>query len=313
MSLHVIVGAGPVGSGTAERLAEAGHQVRVVSRSGRGPTSHPRIELVAADATNTAVLRELAAGSAALYNCANPLYHRWPQDWPPLAAALMSTAEHTGAVLVTMGNLYGYGPVDTAMTEDTPLAATGSKGRVRAAMWTDALAAHRAGRLRATEARASDFFGPGATRHAMIGERFVPPVLAGKPVYVLGNPDAPHTWSYLSDVAAAMVILGTDERAWGKAWHVPSPPPLSQRAMAARLATLAGAREPRLRRVPNAVLHAAGLVSPLLREFRETNHQFARPFVMDSSAFTTTFGVEPTPMDDALKATMAWWQSRAGA
>ena len=313
MSVHVIVGAGPVGSGIAQLLAEAGHEVRVVSRSGRGPAGHPRIERVAADATDAATLGGLTAGAAALYNCANPPYHRWAQDWPPLASAMLETAERTGAVLVTMSNLYGYGPVDAPMTEDTPLAATGTKGRVRIGMWADALAAHRAGRVRATEARASDFYGPHVVQNAMLGERFVLPVMAGKPVYLLGDPDAPHTWSYLPDVAAAMAVLGTDERAWGRAWHVPSPPPLSQWDMARRLTELAGAREPRLRRVPDALIRAAGLFSPLLREFRETSHQFARPFVMDSSAFTGTFGVEPTPVGDALKATVGWWQSRTAA
>ncbi|HEY3263347.1 MAG TPA: NAD-dependent epimerase/dehydratase family protein [Pseudonocardiaceae bacterium] len=313
MSLHVIVGAGPVGSGTAQVLAEAGHDVRLISRSGRrGATGHPRIEPVAADATDAAALRELTTGAAALYNCANPPYHRWPQDWPPIAGAMLAAAEHTGAVLVIMGNLYGYGPVDSPMSEDTPLAATGTKGRVRAGMWADALAAHRSGRIRATEARASDFYGPHIVSNAMIGERFVPSVLAGRPVYVLGDPDAPHTWSYLPDVANTLAVLGTDERAWGRAWHVPSPPPLSQRALARGLAELAGAREPRLRRIPHVAVRAAGLFSPLMRELRETSHQFARSFVMDSSAFTARFGLEASPLDDALKATVAWWQARAG-
>ena len=317
MSLHVIVGAGAVGSGTAHVLAESGHDVRLVSRSGRDPAEpHPLIRPIALDPVTeagAAGLVELTDGAATLYNCANPAYHRWPQDWPPLAAALLSTAERTGAGLVTMSNLYGYGPVGAPMTEDTPLAARGTKGRVRVRMWTDALAAHRDGRARATEARASDFYGPSAVDNAMLGERFVRPVVEGRPVYVLGDPDAPHSWSYLPDVATSLAVLGTDERSWGRAWHVPSSPPLSQRQVARRLAELAGAREPRLRAVPAATVRAAGLFSPLVRVFRETLHQFQRPFVLDSSAFTETFGVIATPVDDALKATLAWWQSRTAA
>jgi hypothetical protein len=63
----------------------------------------------------------------------------------------------TGAGYVMLGNLYGYGPVDGPLTEDLPLAATGPKGRTRARMREDAIAAHRAGRVRATEVRASQF------------------------------------------------------------------------------------------------------------------------------------------------------------
>src|SRR5882672_2451564 len=118
MSLHVIVGAGPVGSGAARLLAEGGERVRLVSRRGSGP-EHRSIERVAADATQADRLSELATGAAALYNCANPLYHRWLTDWPPLAAALLTAAERTGAPLVTLSNLYGYGEVTGPITEAT--------------------------------------------------------------------------------------------------------------------------------------------------------------------------------------------------
>src|ERR1700704_1079484 len=105
MSQHVIVGAGPVGSATAKLLAERGERVRIVTRSGSGP-EHPAIERTAADAADPNRLSALTEGAAALYNCANPLYHRWPTDWPPLASALLTAAERTGAPLVTLSNLY---------------------------------------------------------------------------------------------------------------------------------------------------------------------------------------------------------------
>ena len=148
MALHVIVGAGPVGTATATLLADQGERVRVVTRSGSGP-AHPAIELVAADATDADRLSSLAEGAAALYNCANPQYHRWLTDWPPLASALLTAAERSGAVLAAVNNLYGYGEVDWPITDATPLAAAHPKLRVRADMWREALAAHRAGRRRA--------------------------------------------------------------------------------------------------------------------------------------------------------------------
>jgi len=106
------------------------------------------ITRVAADASDPFALAEATGAADALYNCANPPYHRWPELWPPMATAMLEVAARSGAVLVTMGNLYGYGPVDHALREDDPLAATGTKGRVRVAMWEEALAAHRAGRVR---------------------------------------------------------------------------------------------------------------------------------------------------------------------
>src|SRR5690349_19801462 len=104
MALHVIVGAGAVGTATATLLAERGEQVRMVTRRGSGP-EHPAIERVAADATDADRLTGLTTGAAALYNCASPQYHRWLTDWPPLATALLTAAERTGAVLTTASNL----------------------------------------------------------------------------------------------------------------------------------------------------------------------------------------------------------------
>ncbi|MEU9824394.1 NAD-dependent epimerase/dehydratase family protein [Micromonospora chersina] len=301
MALHVIVGAGPVGTATARLLADRGERVRVVTRRGTGP-AHPAIERIAADAADAERLTALTEGAAALYNCANPAYHRWPLDWPPLAAALLTAAERTGAVLAGVGNLYGYGPVDGPMTEATPLAATGTKGRVRNRMWADALAAHQAGRARITEVRGSDYVGAEGTSLAMM---VLPRVLAGQRVFLPVDWDAPHTWTYIPDVARTLVAAATDERAWGRAWHVPSAPAVSMRDLAARAAALVGAPAPRLIRMPYPVLWVAGLANPFARELRETAYQFDRPYVLDSTAATATFGVEATPLDRVVKETVA--------
>ncbi|TWJ23999.1 nucleoside-diphosphate-sugar epimerase [Micromonospora endolithica] len=289
MSFHVVVGAGPVGTTTARHLTATGAQVRVVTRSGTGPDL-PGVERVAADAADADRLTALTEGAAALYNCANPAYHRWSTDWPPLANALLTAAERTGAVLATVGNLYGYGPVDRPMTEATPLAATGVKGRVRNQMWADALDAHRDGRARITEVRGSDYLGASGTSLPMM---LLPGVLAGRRVVLPVDFDAPHTWTYIDDVARTLVVAAADERAWGRAWHVPSAPPVSVRELATRAAALAGAPAPRLTRLPYPGLWLGGLVNPFARELRETAHQFARPFVMDSRAATELLGVPP--------------------
>ncbi|MGC5018506.1 NAD-dependent epimerase/dehydratase family protein [Micromonospora sp. DT47] len=301
MSLHVIVGSGPVGTATARLLAERGDRVRVVTRRGTGPT-HPAVERVAADAADADRLTALTEGAVALHNCANPAYHRWPTDWPPLAGALLAAAERTGAVLATVGNLYGYGPVDGPMTEETPLAATGVKGRVRNRMWADALAAHRAGRARITEVRGSDYLGAGGTSLPML---VLPRVLAGQRALLPVNWDAPHSWTYIEDVARTLVAAATDPRAWGRAWHVPSAPAVSMRELATRAAALAGAPAPKLTRMPYPVLWLGGLVNPFARELRETAYQFDRPFLMDSDAATATLGIAPTPLDRSLKEIVA--------
>jgi nucleoside-diphosphate-sugar epimerase len=309
---HVVVGAGPIGSGVARTLAERGDEVTIVTRSGSGPAA-AGIERAAIDASDGTAMARSAEGAAAIYNCANPPYHKWPTMWPPIARSLLGAAERSGAVLVTISNLYGYGPAigslgvagyDTEhpMTEATPLAATGKKGMVRAQMWRDALAAHEAGRIRAVEIRASDYVGPGA--NAVLGDRVVPRVLRGQPVTMVGRADRLHTWSFTDDVVAMAVLAGTDSRAWGRVWHVPSAEPRTQRRAVDDLARAAGVKPVPVRVVPGAVLYGLGVASPLMRELRETQYQFREDFVMDSAAARQAFCLDPTPWDRVLDAVL---------
>lgn len=296
MSLHVIVGAGPVGSGVAKLLAERGERVRLISRRGSGP-EQPLIERVAADATDAVRLSELAAGAAALYNCANPAYHRWLTDWPPIAEALLTAAERSGAVLAVASNLYGYGPVDGPITDATPLAATHPKLRIRADMWRDALARHEAGRIRVTEVRSSDYI----EANSILTFALAKPIRRGQRAFVPGALDVPHSWTAISDAARTLVTVATDQRAWGKAWLTPTNPPLTVRALASRFASVVGAPAPKLATIPYPVLWATGLFVPLVRELRTTRYQFVSPFIVDSSLTERTFALPPTDLDAALK------------
>ncbi|MEU2871129.1 NAD-dependent epimerase/dehydratase family protein [Streptomyces olivoreticuli] len=309
MSLYVVVGFGPAGAATARLLAGKGHSVRVVTRSGRSP--EPGIEHVALDAADSGRLTEAARGADAIFSCAAPPYHRWASQWPPLASSVCAAAEATGAVLVMLGNLYGYGPVDGPMTEELPLAATGTKGRVRAAVWEQARKLHEQGRIKAVEVRASDFFGPGVTDGGHLAARVMPRLLRGKPVSVLGDPDAPHSWSYLPDVAGALIEVAGEERAWGRAWHAPTGPALSTREMVDRLADRSRTGPVAVRRLSPAVLGVVSVFSPLIRELKEIRYQFDRPFVVDSSAYEDGFAVRATPVDEQVEATVDWWRERS--
>lgn len=294
--LHVIVGAGPVGTATAELLAGRGERVRVVTRSGGG-LDHPQVERVAADATDAGRLSELAEGATALYNCASPQYHRWLTDWPPIADALLTAAERSGAVLASASNLYGYGEVNGPITAETPLAATHPKLKLRADMWRAALARHEAGRIRTTEVRASDY----VEANSILSMVLAKPLRAGKRATAPAPLDVPHSWTSIADVARTLVTVATDDRAWGRAWLVPTGEPLTLRALVNRFVEVNGTPPAKLGQLPYPVLWTAGLFSPMIRELRTTRYQFTRPFVVDSSVTEQTFGLAPTSLEIALK------------
>lgn len=299
--MRVVVGAGPVGSAVARALVERGEQVRLITRSGSGPEL-PGIERVAADATDAAELSRRTEGAETLFSCGGPAYHRWANDWPPLGAALLQTAESTGAVLLTTGNLYGYGEPSGPMKEGDPDLPNSVKGQVRAKVWADALAAHQAGRLRTAEVRGSDYLGAGAASFFTVG--VLPGVLKGKATPVPADLDAPHSWTYVGDVARTLLELAIRGAGLGRVWHVPTAPPVSIRELATRAAAIAGVREPRLSSMPGPVLWLGGLFNQQAREIRELQYQFRRPFVLDSQQTEAALAITPTPTDDALTETV---------
>ncbi len=314
MTHHLVLGAGGVGRATTADLVALGHTVTLASRSGRvnerpWHDTHPdSVDVVAVDASDAQALTELARGATSIVNAVNPpTYTTWDTDWPPIAAATLTAAEASGAGLVMVGNLYGYGQVEAPMREDDPLRPAGHKGRVRADMWTEALARHDAGRVRVTELRSSDYFGPGTTpRTSYLGDILIEALLAGRtPFLPVGRADAPHSWTYVPDVGRLAARIATGDVGWGRVWHVPTAPARTFDEAAADVARLAGVRDRRVRVLPRPLGTAAGLVVPVMRELRETRHQFERSFVLDSDLTQRTFDLVPTPWDEALTATIA--------
>jgi nucleoside-diphosphate-sugar epimerase len=297
--MHLVIGSGPIGSAVANLLAQRGERVRIVTRSGSGP-EHPLIERAAADAADARRLTELAQGAEVVYNCANPKYTEWTEKWFPMNNAMIAAAKSAGAVYAITGNLYGYGPQPGGlMTETTPLAATGRKGRVRIRMWEDALASG----VRTIEARASDYLGAGAV--GVFSSVLLPALDKGRTAWGPADIDAPHTFTYTGDMARTLVELARDERAWGRAWHVPSPAPISIRELADRYCDLTGQPRLKVRSMPRFVMRAAGVVVPMAREMAEMDYQFYAPFVLDSSLTERTFGLTATDLDVPLRETAA--------
>jgi nucleoside-diphosphate-sugar epimerase len=298
MSVKVVVGAGAVGVPAALLLAEAGHEVRLVSRRGSGP-DHPGIELVRADATDASRLAEVARGAATLYNCAMPPYDQWPTLWPPLAASLLAAAEQAGADYVMVGNAYGYGPVDGPMTEDLPLAATTSKGRVRAQMWLDAKAAYDAGRVRATEVRAHDFLGPGAASYYTLTVQ--PALLAGeKAVFFPADLDAPHSWTYTVDTARTAIAAGEHDQSWGRAWHVPSAADISVRQLTQLIAAAISRAPASLAAMTRDDLAALAASDTLVAEVTEMLYMTERPAILHSGNTRQELGIQATPIEEVV-------------
>jgi nucleoside-diphosphate-sugar epimerase len=259
------------------------------------------VEYATADATDPASLRDVCRGAAVVYHCVNVPYQEWNTRLLPIAQAVISAAAAVGATLVVMDNLYMYGRVSGPMTEATPRNAQGKKGRLRIQLEHLLLEAHRSGRVRVAIGRASDFLGPQANSAPMF--LVVTPALQGRRASWLGTLAAPHTLSYLPDVARGMVTLADREESAGEIWHLPADPPLTGRQFIEVVFQELG-RPPRMGLIRRPMMYLAGLVSPTIRESLEVLYQFEAAFVMDWSKFRQAFGGRVTPHRDAIRQTL---------
>src|SRR5215212_5441331 len=309
--LHVVFGTGPVGMSVMDALVQRGRRVRMVNRSGRASVPDG-VELVGGDATNVAFAREAGEGASVVYFALNPPYDKWPELFPPLQAAVLEGAASAGAKLIAMENLYMYGPTDgRPLTEGLPYAPNTRKGAVRAMMSEELMEAHQSGRVRVAMGRASDFFGPRVLASAA-GEQVFGRAVQGKSAQVAGNPDQPHTYTYVPDLAKGLVTLGEREEALGRAWHLPSPETLTTREFVEIIFEEVG-KPARIQAAPKILLRAIGLFNPGMREMIEMLYEFEEPFVVDHSKFEQAFGKHATPLKEAVGDTVRWYRSKRPA
>ncbi len=305
--LHVVTGAGPVGATVARQLADAGHPVRLLTRSGSGP-DHPLVERRRVDVSRRDVLAAHLEGAAAVHHCIHASAYTaaaWRTELPGTEQVVMDTAGMVGAVVVFPESLYSYGPVEEPMTEDTPRTATRGKLGIRAEL----LRVRAAHPTPTVSVMASDFYGP-LVRTSHAGERLVPSLLSGKRVMMIGSLDLPHSFTYVPDLARGMIVAARTPSLWGQVVHAPTGPAVGQRELAGALARAGSAPTPRLGSLPAWVLKAAGLFSVDSRELAETSYMFTRPFVMDSARSEALLGLAPTPLDVAAAETVAWWREQ---
>ena len=303
--LHVVAGLGPVGRAVIDELVGRGLPVRAIAR--HPVAGLPReVMFVERDLRNPDAVRHAVTGAAVVYHTASAPYDRWPAQLPPLMDGILGGTAGTGATLVYADNLYAYGPIDGPLTEDLAYRATGPNGRIRATLADQLLMAHAAGSVRTIIGRASDYYGPWG-RQSTAGERLFGPALAGKSTQVLGDPDLPHTFTYLRDFARGLVTLGTNDEALGQVWHVPSAETITTRQFASLVYEGAG-REPEIKAMPSAMLTILALLSPTLRAVREQQYQREAPWVVDHTKFASAFGAHVTPHREAIRTTLDWYR-----
>lgn len=308
---HVILGTGAIGRAIAEELIRRGDSVRMVNRSGKMDEAPAGVEVVASDLYDPTKVREVTRRARVVYQSAQPEYFRWPEKFPFLQKSIIDGLTGSNAKLVLVENLYMYGETNgKPITEDMPYNAHTRKGRVRGEISQAAFDAHQQGRLRVTAARGGNFFGPWGIDSTMGGRAFYP-LLQGKPAQLIGRVDLPHTHTYVKDFGKALVILGERDAADGQAWHVPNDQPKMTQGELVRLFAEEAGVPLKISSMGKTMMAIGGLFIREAKETVEMMYEFNKPFVVDSSKFEKTFGMQATPMREAMQTTLEWYKTHA--
>ena len=313
MDRRVVLGAGPLGTSVARQLEERGSSVLLASVLGSGKYDMPGTRPPVLDGQDVAQITDFTESAAALYLCLTARYRDWYDEFPPIVAAAIQGAARSGTRLVYADDVALYGPVDAALAETLPAAATTRKGALRAKLAMDVEVAHASGRAWTTIGRAADMYGPGALDLSLgstFGEQVFRAALNGKALNLVGDLDAPHTYGYVDDLARGLITLGDAAEAGGETWHLPTAPTLTRRELVAMAYEHAG-NEPRVRSTTAGEIatRLGSLFRPDLAEASEVLYQVRQPLIVDHTKFETKFGAETTPHEQAVETTLEWYRA----
>jgi nucleoside-diphosphate-sugar epimerase len=303
--MYTILGAGgSVSNELVKLLAARNLPFRTVSRHAT-PTPGA-IENKAADLLNHEQTLAAVAGSDIVFLLVGLKYdHKlWANMWPRIIDNAVDACKRAGARLIFFDNVYMYGKVRGAMTEDTPYNPAGRKGEVRAQIATSIVKEWKAGELTAMIARAADFYGPGA-KNGMANALVFDPMSKGQKAMCLASDALPHSYTYVPDTAQALLTLAEAPSAWNQTWHLPTTPnPPTGREFILAAAEAMGV-PPNYRVLSRMMVKLFGFVNPVVGEIYEMLYQNDSPYIFDSSKYAHAFGFAETPYTEGIRTTAA--------
>ncbi len=240
-------------------------------------------------------------GSSVIYMCAGLRYDRkvWAEEWPLIMQNLIHAGRTHGARIIFFDNVYMYGRVNGAMTEDSPYHPSSVKGRIRAGIAQQLMQEASSGNIRASIARAADFYGVG-TPNSVLDSMVLSKYAKQQKAMWLGNPHAKHSFTFVPDTGRALYALAKNPESDNQVWHLPTAPALTGielMQIAARIFKTA----PRYMRVNKFLLSSIGLFNKTIGEAVEMYYQNQYDYIFSSEKFEKAFGIKPTSYEEGIR------------
>jgi nucleoside-diphosphate-sugar epimerase len=297
--ISILGAGGPIGNEVAKILAASHAPFRQVSRN---PKPVAGGEVFAADLADREQTIRAVAGSSVVHLLVGLKYDLrvWQELWPRIMANTIEACKRAQAKLIFFDNVYMYGKVDGAMTEETPYAPCSKKGEIRARIARTLMNEVKAGSLSAMIARAADFYGPD-TEHGVPNVLVFEPFAKKNTASWLVNAEVPHSLTFTPDAARGVAMLAERESAWNQVWHLPTAPnPPAGREFIEMAAKEFGVA-PKFRVLSRPMLRLAGWFKPLIGESYEMLYQSDSRYLFDSTKFAKEFGFAGTSYPEGIR------------
>ncbi|NBB87383.1 MAG: NAD-dependent epimerase/dehydratase family protein [Bacteroidetes bacterium] len=307
MRILFIGGTQFMGRATVERMVARGHDVSVLHRRDYNDFEDGTVQNIQADRGDLdAMARILGSGRFdAVFDFAYDMEHGTTPAQIE-AAARSCGSELERYVFISSVVVYGGGvdlPEDAPLVPNHPIPYYQHKAASEQALF----AMHRASGVPVTTLRPPFVHGPRQPyyREAFFWDR----MLDDRPVILPDGGTAPMQWVFAPDVAEACVRILEVPEAAGEAFNV-GHKPTTQRGFVEALARAAGV-EPTLVSIPRATIHAGG------GQLEGENLYFGEfldvlpPLTSAVEKAARVLDLEPTPLDEALRESFAWYREQS--
>lgn len=322
ISKVIVFGAtGAIGTLLIEIMSEKqpSWEIIAVSRSGLkkdSPLSNiPRVTIVKGNVEDLTRVQELTKDVQLVFCTVGFAQYEakyWAKHWPTVVQNLLQVTNESKP-LVFCDNLYAYGPGTniSPLSSSTVEPCTKSKPAIRAMMRQTFQQRMSESPKSLVVVGGSDFFGPGVTMQSFLGDTFVGNMINGKKPMAVGTADVIHDFCYTRDFANALyVVATTPEKAFGKFWICPHCiHSKTMREIASNVNSFLDTPVDGVQVLPTFMVYMLSPFMGFMRELKEMLPFWTKDYSVDDSDFTSTFGVEATPMDQALKEYVDFYMS----
>lgn len=303
--VYTILGAGgSIARELTAVLLEESKRVRLVSRQAK-PVNGVS-DIIAADITDPLQTRRAVSGSAVVFLCVGLVYdHKvWQDKWPKIIQNVTEACSEGGIPFIFFDNVYMYGLVDGAMTEDTPHNPRSKKGEIRAMIADKIMQGVKQGNITASIARSADFYGPAADNTSVLNIMVINKLAQGQAANWIGNDQVPHSYTFIPDAAKALYLLASDASSFNQVWHLPTTNPAPNGKEYVEMVAAALRVKPRYTKLNGFMIRLAGLFNKTIGEMYEMMYQTTHPYIFDSSKFDKHFKFTPTSYEEGIALTV---------